>query len=254
MVDEKIISKQSGALLEVFINRPQNRNALDDEMYGQLSKLFSHAAENNAIKGLLISGIGDHFCAGNDLNDFANWPEMARSGQELPVTQLMKQIITFPKPIIASIRGATVGIGATLLLHCDMVIGSKSTRIIYPFTSLGLVPEFASTLLLPERIGQSRARQILLLGEAIDGEEAYRLGIISTLCDDDTLTDFTQRKCEQINKLPAYSLQYSKQLIQTPERQQLLLQQVEKETALFLQCLDKEAHKEAIKQFFLKPS
>ncbi|RLA20675.1 MAG: enoyl-CoA hydratase [Gammaproteobacteria bacterium] len=252
MNEETVISKLNGSILEVTLNRPQARNALDDGMYAALSSVFSTAAKDNSVKGLLIQGTGDHFCAGNDLADFALWPQLASEGKELPVTKLIQQVISFPKLLIASIQGSTVGIGATLLLHCDMVIASRNTQIIYPFTSLGLIPEFASTLLLPELVGQARARQILLLGEMIDGEEAYKLGLISTLCDDGELTTTTQQKCDKVRKLPAYTLQQTKQLIQTPERQQLILKRVEEETALFLKCLSKKEHKAAIQQFFKK--
>ncbi len=252
MKEEKIVSKLNGSILEVTLNRPQARNALDNEMYAQLCAAFSVAEEDCSIKGLLIQGAGDHFCAGNDLADFALWPELANQGKELPVTKLIQQIISFPKLLITSIQGATVGIGATLLSHCDIVIGSKSTQIIYPFTSLGLIPEFGSTLLLPELIGQARARQALLLGETIDGDKAYELGLISTLCDDSEIAIVTQQKLDQIRALPTYSLLHTKRLIQSPERREVVLKQVEEETKLFLECLNKEEHKVAIQKFFKK--
>ncbi len=250
MTDRKITTQLNDAILEVTLNRPQARNALDDQMYEQICNALSLARDNPEIKGLLIQGAGDHFCAGNDLADFSRWPELAKQGKTLPVAELIQQVVTFPKPLIASIQGATVGIGATLLAHCDIVIGARSTQISYPFSSLGLIPEFASTLLLPELVGQARARQIFLLSETIEGERAYELGVISTLCDDAELASTTRAICEKIGKLPSYSLLHSKQLIQSPERQQQILKRVEEETERFLECLNKEEHKAAIQRFF----
>jgi enoyl-CoA hydratase/carnithine racemase len=250
MTERKITNQLNNSILKVTLNRPQARNALDDKMYEQICSALTQARNDPEIKGLLIQGAGDHFCAGNDLADFSRWPELAKQGKALPVTELIQQVVTFPKPLIASIQGATVGIGATLLAHCDIVIGARSARISYPFSSLGLIPEFASTLLLPELVGQARARQTLLLSETVEGERAYELGIISTLCDDAELASTTQAVCEKIGKLPFYSLLHSKQLIQSPERQQQILKRVEDETERFLECLNKTEHKAAIQQFF----
>jgi enoyl-CoA hydratase/carnithine racemase len=252
MKEEKIVSKLNGSILEVTLNRPQARNAIDNEMYAQLCAKFSVAEKNESINGLLIQGAGEHFCAGNDLTDFALWPQLAAQGKELPVAKLIRQIIKFPKLLIASIEGSTVGIGATLLSHCDIVIGSQSTQIIYPFTSLGLVPEFGSTLILPELIGQTRAKQALLLGEIISGKKAYELGLISTLCNEGELVGTTQQILKQLNSLPGYALLHTKQLIQTLEKQSLILKRVDAETSLFLECLNKEEHKAAIRQFLKK--
>ncbi len=250
--DAKILTTLKDNILSVTLNRPEARNALDDEMYEQLSEAFSFAAKSDDIKALLIQGTGDHFCAGNDLADFSRWPERIEAGETLSVMRLNKLVVGFKKILIASIQGSVVGIGATLLLHCDIVIASRTARLIYPFTQLGLVPEFGSTLLMPELIGQTRARQLLLLCEPLDGQQAYDLGIATVLCDEKDRAAATEQKCDAINRFPAYALRYTKRLIHSPEREELLLQKVEDEFQIFLECLQKKEHQEVIQAFFNK--
>ena len=159
-------------------DRPAKKNAITGEMYEQFVAHLKQASADPQVRAVLISGAGGTFTAGNDLKDFSN-PKFAQA--DSPVLSFMQGLAAFEKPAIAAVQGMAIGIGVTMLLHCDLVYVADDATLSMPFTSLGLVPEFASTLLLPQVAGRVRASGKLLLGKPFPAHEAVVLGIANAV-------------------------------------------------------------------------
>ncbi len=174
-----VIVSRHASVLELRLDRPAKKNALTFAMYDALSSALESGANDADVRAVVITASGDVFCAGNDIADFLN-PNVAVAGPPPPF-RFMQAIASFPKPIVAAVGGAAVGIGATLLLHCDLVYAGAEARLSMPFVSLGLTPEAASTLLLPQRVGHAVASEMLLLGAQIDAARAKELGLVNEI-------------------------------------------------------------------------
>ena len=177
----EITTSRQGQTLVVRFNRPSKMNALTRAMYAGLTAALNEAAGDFGIRTVVLTSEGDHFTAGNDIGDFmANPP----SDQDSDVAKFLAAIHEFPKPLIAAVKGNAVGVGTTMLLHCDVVIASKSAKFSMPFTSLGLVPEAGATKLFPELVGYQRAAKIFLTGEPFSPDQALEMGLIAEIADD----------------------------------------------------------------------
>jgi enoyl-CoA hydratase/carnithine racemase len=174
-----VIVSQHASVLELRLDRPAKKNALTFAMYDALSTAIESAAVDAVVRAVVITASGDAFCAGNDIGDFLN-PTVATAGPP-PSFRFMQAIASFPKPLLAAVGGVAVGIGATMLLHCDLVYAGPDARLSMPFVSLGLTPEAASTLLLPQRVGHAVASEMLLLGAQIDAARAKELGLVNDI-------------------------------------------------------------------------
>ena len=167
----------ASGLLAITLARPDKKNALTTQMYRALVQAFELASADPAVRVVLLDADGGDFCAGNDIADFV---AMARSAQALDssdVFRFLRALAAFDKPVVAAVRGRAVGIGTTMLLHCDLVYVAEDARFSTPFVDLALVPEAASSLLLPARIGHVRAFALFALGESIDGRAAVDCGL-----------------------------------------------------------------------------
>jgi enoyl-CoA hydratase/carnithine racemase len=162
-------------VMTVTLDRPAKKNAITDAMYGAIAAALTEAAASDAIHAVLIAGEGEDFCAGNDIGMFvnANAGDIAQSN----VGAFLDTLSTFPKPLVAAVTGRAIGIGVTMLLHCDLVFVAADAQLATPFVDLGLVPEAASALLIPARIGHVRAFALFALGERLSGTRAAELGI-----------------------------------------------------------------------------
>ena len=169
----------SDGVLKLVLNRPEKKNAFTNAMYRELTHILSDADQNPEVKVILISGAGNAFSAGNDIADFMTSPI---THEDAPPINLLEKLAGLTKPLIAAVDGVAVGIGATLLFHCDLVYAQKDARFIFPFVSLGLVPEGAISLLLPRLVGHQRASEILLFGEPISAEDAKHIGFVPRQC------------------------------------------------------------------------
>ena len=147
-MSEQILVSRAAGVCELRFNRPEKRNAITFAMYQALCAALTEAQADEALRVVLLSGEGAGFCAGNDLQDFLSGPQF---DTQHPVLQLLRMLATFGKPLVAAVHGQTVGIGVTMLLHCDLVVAATGTRLSMPFVALGLVPEAGSSLLLPRR-------------------------------------------------------------------------------------------------------
>ena len=170
-----------GQVLLIRFNRPEKMNALTKDMYAELARLLNEANGDFAIRAVVLSSVGDHFTAGNDIMDFMSNPP---TSEDSTVAAFLGALLNFAKPLIASVRGHAVGVGTTMLLHCDVVVASDTARFSMPFTSLGLVPEAGSSMLFPALVGYQRAAKIFLTGEEFSPQYAQEIGLVAEVVSD----------------------------------------------------------------------
>jgi enoyl-CoA hydratase/carnithine racemase len=175
-MSEHVAVERRGAVLALTMNRPERRNAITVAMYAALADAIEGAASDGTLRLITLEGAGEDFTGGNDLADFmAEMP----SGDDIPVWRLLRALAVNPVPLVAAVHGNAVGIGTTMMFHCDLVIAEEGTRFIMPFVDLGLVPEAASSLLMPRLAGRRRAARHILLGEPFGVDEAESFGLVS---------------------------------------------------------------------------
>ncbi|MFT2096967.1 enoyl-CoA hydratase-related protein [Marinomonas sp. 2405UD66-6] len=201
---------ESGIQILCF-DRVEKRNAITLDMYQTLADLLHGAERNPDIKATLIRGAGGHFSAGNDINEFV---EIAQKPEKMEATMAFLQAIaTYKKPLIAAVEGRAVGVGATMLLHCDLVLSSREARFQFPFVQLGLVPEAASSYFLPKFVGHQKAFELLVLGETFDAQEAYEMSLINHLCEEGEAYKLALLYAEKVAALPPEAVALSKDLL-----------------------------------------
>jgi enoyl-CoA hydratase/carnithine racemase len=233
MTETLLLDRERG-LLTVRLNRPGKKNALTRAMYSQLAQALATADTDPQIRAVLLTGSSDCFTAGNDIIDFLEQPP---NDLDNPVFQFMLSLLDCRKPVIAAVAGPAVGIGTTLLLHCDLVYVSRDARLSMPFVNLGLCPEFGSSLILPRLLGQARAAQLLLLGEGFSGEQAVAWGIATEALDSGEAALTKAREVAlRFESLPPDAVRISKQLMKASDREQLR-KVIEEEGKLFTQRL-----------------
>jgi enoyl-CoA hydratase/carnithine racemase len=176
---EQIRIEQDAGVLTLTLARPDKKNALTNAMYGTLTAELARAATDPAVRVVLFEAEGDMFTAGNDIADFAAIASGAKPASTLAAHPFILALGQFPKPVVAAVQGNGVGIGLTMLLHCDAVFMAEDAKLTAPFADLALVPEAASSWLLPARVGHARAYAVFALGEAIDGKTAERIGLVT---------------------------------------------------------------------------
>ncbi|ERT17582.1 enoyl-CoA hydratase [Pseudomonas putida SJ3] len=233
-MNDLITRELDQGLLTLAFNRPDKLNALNTAMYQQLGDLLLAAGEDPAVDVIILTGGPHCFTAGNDLRDFLDNPP---TDLDSPVFRLMRVVMGLDKPLIAAVSGAAIGIGATLLLHCDQVLVSRSTKLRMPFAPLGVCPEFGSSLLLPRLLGQARAAGLLLGNALLDGEQAVAWGLANELHEDGEQCLAAARKlARQLQSYPQAALRISKRLIKDSQRAELEAT-VARESQLFIECL-----------------
>jgi enoyl-CoA hydratase/carnithine racemase len=238
---------RDGALVEIRMNRPSKKNALTDAMYGAMADAIIAAGKDPEVKAVLISAEGDLFTAGNDLSDFAGAGIRPASEEPRNVQRFLHAIATAEKPLIAAVTGHGVGIGMTMLLHCDIVIIAEDARLTTPFTSLGVTPEAASSLLLPARIGHTRAYMMLALGQPISGAEAARLGIATQALPRGEVDARARAAALECCARPAEAMRLTKLLMRAPAA---VTARIEEENAHFQERLRSPEAQAAFEAFF----
>jgi enoyl-CoA hydratase/carnithine racemase len=241
-----ISAEQVGAVLLLKLNRPEKKNALTQEMYQTLASKINEAAGDFAIRCVVISSDGDSFTAGNDINDFANNPQMDEGS---PVFNFLFAIHNFPKPLIAAVHGRAVGIGTTMLLHCDIVTANSNTVFSMPFVSLGLVAEGGSSYLFPRLVGHAKASEILLTGRSFTSDEALQMGLINEISNDHLAAamKFANALAEQ----PPTAVINTKALLKSSSHE-ALNQVMRAEGELFRMAMDSDEAQEAFMNFLMK--
>ncbi|KND54930.1 Enoyl-CoA hydratase [Candidatus Paraburkholderia kirkii] len=240
--------ERADGVLSIVLDRPEKKNAITAAMYQEMADGLYEAEMDPSVRAVLIRGNGGTFSAGNDLDDFLNDPP---KGLDAPVFQFLRRLGGFPKPIVAALKGAAVGIGTTMLLHCDIVYASPNAKFSMPFVQLGLCPEAASSLLLPRTAGYQRAAEKLLLGEAFDVNEAIGMGFVNGAVDADELDAYAFEKAKRLALLPASSLRVTKSLMKGAQANEVAAR-MEDEAAHFARMLVAPEAREAFQAFFEK--
>ncbi|HET7524743.1 MAG TPA: enoyl-CoA hydratase [Burkholderiaceae bacterium] len=232
----------------IEIARPEKKNALTAAMYQAMADALRAAADDKAVRAVLITGQPGVFTSGNDLEDFMQRPPQ---GADSPVAQFMRALIEIDKPVIAAVTGAAIGIGTTMLLHCDFVYISDEARLATPFVGLGLVPEYASSLLMPALMGQRRAAEKLLLGDPFTAEVAVECGIANAVLPATEVVSHARRVAERFNALPPGAVRDTKRLMRRVGRD-AVLQAMAAEGEIFASRLRSPEAMEAFQAFFQK--
>lgn len=236
-----------GPMMDVRLNRPAKKNAITVAMYAALADAFEQAATDPVVRVVTISGSGGVFTAGNDIGDFI---AVRPGGEDMPVFRFLRAIAACPKVVIAGVEGLAIGIGTTMLLHCDLVLATADTIFSTPFVDLGLVPEAASSLLLPRLIGRQRAAKHLLLGDPFDAETALSYGLVTEIVPTEALEARLKATAERIAAKPPEAVRLTKQLMVAADT--TVQERMSDEGALFEDRLTSAEAAEAFAAFFEK--
>lgn len=228
--------------------RPQKKNALTAEMYTDMAAALRAADADAAVRAVLIVGQPGVFTSGNDIDDFMNHSPAAA---DAPVFDFMRALVACSTPVVAAVTGAAIGIGTTMLLHCDLVYVSDEARLAMPFASLGLVPEFASSLLVPGLIGHVQAAEKLLLGDPFTAEDAVEMRIANAVLPAGEVVRHARRMAERFNSLPPGAVRDTKRLMRRAT-QAAVLEAIEAEAEVFRTRLSSPEATEAFSAFFQK--
>jgi len=247
MMDEHVRVERSGGVMAITLNRPDRRNAITIAMYAALADAIESAAGDKEVRLITIRGEGQDFAAGNDLADFLQ--AAPRLDEEIPVWRFLRALASCEIPIVAAVQGNCVGIGTTMLLHCDLVIAEDNARFSLPFVDLGLVPEAASSLLIPRLAGHRHAARLLMLCEPADAKEARDLGIVSHVVPEGTGPDALAKMVARLLAKPAEALRITRGLLHKGARDEIYAR-MKLESSLFAERLASDEVKQAISAFF----
>ena len=242
----EILATQSGSILNLSFNRPAKMNALTRAMYAGLAKGLNDAAGDFGIRIVILTSEGDHFTAGNDIVDFMDNPPTSDSSE---VAQFLAALLNFPKPLIAAVKGNAVGVGTTMLLHCDVVVASPSANFSMPFASLGLVPEAGSSFLFPALVGYQRAAKIFFTGESFGADAALEMGLIAEI-DSDALAGAT-KIAQHIAEQPPQAIINTKALLKARNHESVAAV-MKAEFEIFAMALQSDEAMEAFMKFMAK--
>ena len=235
----------------IEIARPEKKNAITVAMYQAMADALIAANADPAVRAVLITGQPGIFTSGNDIDDFMQRPRQTADFGDSPVFQFMRALHGCEKPVVAAVTGAAIGIGTTMLLHCDFVYVSDEARLAMPFVSLGLVPEFASSLIVPDLVGHVKAAEKLLLGDPFTGEEAVEMRIANAVLPAAEVVNHARRMAERFNALPPGAVRDTKKLLRRG-RTEPVLQTIAAEGELFGARLSSPEAREAFSAFFQK--
>lgn len=245
---EHVLRERHGPRLRLVLNRPERRNAITVAMYAALADAIDAAQDDAEIRVITLEGAGVDFTGGNDLADFMK--EMPQDGQtDIPVWRLLRGLATNRIPLIAAVHGNAVGIGTTMLFHCDLVVAAEGTRFKMPFTELGLVPEAASSLILPRLAGRQLAAKYLLLGEAFGVDEAERFGLVTHRAAADNQAGRLEEVVATLLSRPPEALRLTQRLLRGSSHDDVL-ERMEWENGHFSERLTSDEVRQAIMSFF----
>jgi enoyl-CoA hydratase/carnithine racemase len=238
----------SEGITTLSFNRPDKKNSLTAQLYADLAVAINAAAADDAVRVLVIQGHETVFSAGNDISDFLNNPPAT---MDAPVFSFLNAIRDFPKPMLAAVCGPAVGIGTTMLLHCDLVYAGDNALFALPFVNLGLCPEAGSSLLLPARIGHQRAAQALMMGDPFNAETALEWGLVNAVLPPTEVTAHARQQARKLVAKPMASLLQTKRLMKS-HLSGVLAPHMDAEAAVFGRMLTQPAAREAFSAFVEK--
>jgi enoyl-CoA hydratase/carnithine racemase len=243
-----ITTSKDNGILTIAFNRPERKNAITGAMYQSMADALKAADSDADVRVILLCGKPEIFTAGNDLEDFMKNPPGSNNS---PVYQFMSALSSMAKPVVAAVAGSAVGIGTTMLMHCDLVYAADNAKFSMPFTQLGLCPEFASSLLLPQIAGYQRAAEKLMLGEPFLAEEAREMGLVNKVLPVAELLAYAQAQAAKLVALPATSIRASKRLMKN-RQSEAVTAKIAEEAKYFGEMLVAPEAKEAFAAFFQK--
>lgn len=243
MLAEPVLRTVEDRVMRLVINRPERKNALTHAMHAALADGLQAAATDAGVRAVLITGAGDSFTAGNDMGDFA----AGMPAGELPVTRFLAALRDLDKPVVAAVNGLAIGVGLTMLLHCDLALAADTASFRAPFAQLGLVPEAASSLLLPMTVGMAWANEILLAGRTLTAAEAASIGLVSRVMLAADLPAAAAALVQELADLAPGAVQGTKRLVR--RHRQLVIEQMAAESALFGHQLQSAEFREAATAF-----
>jgi len=244
---ENVVLTRSDGVLEIRLNRPEKKNALTRAMYDTMAEAFGQVDADPTLRVALLTGTGDTFTSGNDIADFQ---VRATSNREGAASRFLPALSSMEKPLIAAVNGAAIGVGTTMLMHCDLIIAASSARFVMPFTGLGLVPEAASSLLFPRLLGHQRASAMLLLGEPLEAATAHAWGFVNRVVDDVALMETAHAVARRLASLPPQAVRLTKRLMRHGADD--VSGRIEEELALFRERLASPEAAEAFRAFMEK--
>jgi len=247
-MSNEILSHTERGVTTVTLKRLDRKNSITAAMYGALADALAAAQADDAVRVLVFQGHETVFSAGNDIGDFLNNPPMT---MESPAFRFLRALATFPKPLVAAVCGPAVGVGTTMLFHCDLVYAGDNAAFSMPFVNLGLCPEAASSLLGPQMLGYHRAAEALLLGEPFMAEAALEVGLVNRVLPPTEVNAYAQTVAQKLAHKPLASLMATKRLMKQGQ-QQRVLEQIAVEAETFGQLLAAPAAREAFGAFMEK--
>ncbi|PIE42054.1 MAG: enoyl-CoA hydratase [Gammaproteobacteria bacterium] len=246
---ETIQTQLSDGILSITMNRPEKKNALTHDMYRGLVNALEELENNPEARVGFITGTRECFTAGNDLADFLNNPP--EQGSQPPVFQYIKKLPTLSKPLVAAINGPVIGVGVTMLLHCDLVYAATDSKLQMPFASLGACPEAGSSVLLPRLMGYQRAAQLLMLSDFFSAQEGKEWGLINDVFSPDEYQEKAYEQAKRLALQPASSLRVTKMMLRKAQREELDAI-MDLEIEYFSKMLQSPEAKEALNAFMEK--
>jgi enoyl-CoA hydratase/carnithine racemase len=247
MTQDILVHAENG-VMTLTLNRLERKNSITAAMYAALADGLVRAQEDASVRVVLLQGHETVFSAGNDINDFLNNPA---SGQDAPVFRFLRGIASFPKPLLAAVCGPAVGIGTTLLFHCDLVYAGDNAAFSMPFVNLGVCPEAGSSLLVPQMLGYHRAAEALMLGEPFFAEAALEVGLVNRVLPPTEANGYANAQARKLAAKPLSSLVETKRLMKKGQQAQVL-QQIQDEAESFARMLREPAAREAFTAFMEK--
>jgi enoyl-CoA hydratase/carnithine racemase len=248
-MDAHVLVEQKDGVLSIQLARPERRNAITVAMYAALADAIESAAGGTSIRLITIEGQGEDFTAGNDLGDFMQAMPDPGSGEDIPVWRLLRALAKNQVPIVAAVHGNAVGIGTTMLFHCDFVLAEEGSRFVMPFVDLGLVPEAASSLLMPRLAGRRRAARHILLGEPFGAAEALDMGLAGHVVPQGQLKPALAGLVAALLAKPPEALRQTQALLRRESTEEIL-KRMELENGHFAERLQSDEVKQAITAFF----
>ncbi|WP_036309143.1 MULTISPECIES: enoyl-CoA hydratase-related protein [unclassified Methylosinus] len=243
--NREILVRRDGPLLRIVIDRPAKRNAIDKPMYEAMISAFAKADADEEIRAIVLSGAGGDFTAGNDLEDFRRPLD---NPQDFPALRFVRALATLQTPLVAAVAGDAIGVGVTMLFHCDLVYASHGARFKMPFVDLGVIPEAASTLLVPQRIGLVKATEFLLLCDSFGASEALRLGIVNAVAGFDEVEEMALDAARRLAAKPRAALAATRRLLRGDTA--AVAARIEEEAALFAAALTMRETRARLEAFF----
>ena len=243
-----ILTHTDAGVMTITLNRVAKKNSITPAMYAAMADALALAESDAAIRVALFQGHETIFSAGNDIGDFLNTPP---AGQDSPVFRFLRAISSFPKPLLAAVCGPAVGIGTTMLFHCDLVYAGDNAAFSMPFVNLGLCPEAAASLLVPQMMGYHRAAEALLMGEPFMAEAALEVGLVNRVLPPTEANGYAQAQARKLAAKPLSSLVETKRLMKKGQTAQIAQQMIE-EGASFGRMLGEPAAREAFTAFMEK--